>query len=93
MVVHVNLMRHLHISIAMVWVLSKLKKDSADIDMAGVNAVFMGKWPGPIHEGNGEMQIILDSKSSQEQQDAIKKHNVWENTLNQWLQLFTCIIL
>ena len=59
--------------------------------MAGVNAVFMGKWLGPIHEGNGEMQIILDSKSSQEQQDAIK--SIMENTLNQWLQLFTCIIL
>tara|TARA_B100000242_G_scaffold250211_1_gene191630 strand:+ start:1006 stop:1638 length:633 start_codon:yes stop_codon:yes gene_type:complete len=52
----------------------------ADIDMSGVNAVFMGKWPGPIHEGNGEMQIILDSKSSQEQQDAIKSIMYGEHT-------------
>lgn len=50
------------------------------IDMSGVNSVFMGKWPGAIHEGNGEMQIILDSKSSHEQREAIKSIMYGENT-------------
>ncbi len=51
-----------------------------DIDMAGVNSVFMGKWPGPIHDGNGEMQIILDTKSSTKQRDAMKSILYGENT-------------
>ena len=30
------------------------------VDLEGVKAVSMMKFPGPIHEGDGEMQIILD---------------------------------
>ena len=43
-----------------------------DIDLVGVKAVSMMKFPGPIHEGNGEMQIIVDSHSSADQQNAIQ---------------------
>ena len=42
-----------------------------DIDLKGVKAVSMMKFPGPIHEGKGQMQIILDSNSTLNQQNAI----------------------
>lgn len=29
------------------------------------------KWPGAIHEGNGEAQAFIDERASQEQQDAL----------------------
>ncbi len=32
----------------------------------------MMKFPGPIHEGSGEMQIILDAQSSKDQQNAMQ---------------------
>ena len=41
-------------------------------DLSGVKAVSMMKFPGPIHEGKGQMQIILDSKSNEEQKIAIQ---------------------
>ena len=43
-----------------------------DTDLAGVKAVSMMKFPGPIHDGDGEMQIILDSNSTLMQQNAIQ---------------------
>ena len=30
------------------------------------------KWPGPIHEGNGEKQIIIDERASAEQRTALE---------------------
>ena len=51
-----------------------------NIDLSGVRSVFMAKWPGPIHEGKGQMQIILDSKSTVEQQNAIKSIMYGEET-------------
>jgi len=44
----------------------------SDTDLAGVKAVSMMKFPGPIHDGNGELQIILDSNSTLSQQNAIQ---------------------
>ena len=43
-----------------------------EIDLSGVKAVSMMKFPGPIHEGSGEMQIILDAQSSKDQQNAMQ---------------------
>ena len=43
-----------------------------DIDLSGTKAVSMMKFPGPIHEGKGQFQIILDSNSSLDQQNSIK---------------------
>ena len=42
------------------------------VDLKGVKSVFMAKWPGPIHEGKGQMQIILDANSTEEQQNAVQ---------------------
>ena len=32
-----------------------------DVSLAGLNAAFTAKWPGPIHEGNGEIGIGLSN--------------------------------
>ena len=43
-----------------------------EISLDGLSAGMLAKWPGPIHEGSGEMQIILDARSSKDQQNAIQ---------------------
>ena len=42
---------------------------SLDVLTAGMTA----KWPGPIHESNGERQIIIDENASSEQRTALEK--------------------
>ncbi|WP_137700263.1 DUF1326 domain-containing protein [Marimonas lutisalis] len=43
-----------------------------DIDLSGLRAAGIYKWPGAIHEGNGEMQLIIDEKASPEQRAALE---------------------
>ncbi|MBY6066945.1 DUF1326 domain-containing protein [Leisingera aquaemixtae] len=38
----------------------------------GLLAAAIYKWPGPIHEGNGEMQIIIDERATAEQKSALE---------------------
>jgi hypothetical protein len=42
-----------------------------DVDLSGTRAAMIFKWPGPIHEGNGTMQIIIDESATPEQRDAL----------------------
>ncbi|WP_108257898.1 DUF1326 domain-containing protein [Mangrovicoccus ximenensis] len=42
-----------------------------DVDLGGTVAAMVVQWPGPIHDGNGTMQIIVDEGASPEQRDAI----------------------
>ena len=51
-----------------------------DTDMSGVRSVSMLKWPGPIHEGKGQMQIIIDKDLTTNQQKAIQSIMYGENT-------------
>ncbi len=37
----------------------------------GVRFASVFSWPGPIHEGNGTRQLILDERATQEQRDAL----------------------
>ncbi len=39
--------------------------------MKGVKFAAQYRWPGPLHEGNGTLQLILDERSSPAQRDAI----------------------
>ena len=41
------------------------------VDLAGVKWGGVVRWPGPIHEGNGEMVPFVDSEATEEQQNAI----------------------
>ncbi len=38
-----------------------------DVDLAGVRAVFGGKWPKAIHEGNGKGVLFIDESARPEQ--------------------------
>ena len=51
-----------------------------DVSLDGLKAGFTAKWPGPIHEGNGELQIIIDEQASSEQREALEKILSGEDT-------------
>ena len=51
-----------------------------DVDLGGTKAAFVVHWPGPIHEGGGTMQIIVDEGASPAQRDAIYKIMTGEDT-------------
>jgi hypothetical protein len=42
-----------------------------DVDLAGVIWGGIVRWPGALHEGNGEMQPFVNDTSSDEQRDAL----------------------
>jgi len=42
------------------------------VKLDGLRAAGVYKWPGPIHEGKGEMQIIIDPKATDEQRAALQ---------------------
>ena len=61
----------------------KIKKGFyGDISLDGLTAGMIAKWPGPIHEGNGERQIIIDDRSSQAQREALEKILTGQDTEN-----------
>ncbi len=51
-----------------------------DVDLSGVRAAQIYAWPGPVHEGNGRMQIIVDEGASEEQREATLKIMKGEET-------------
>jgi hypothetical protein len=51
-----------------------------DVDLAGTKSAMVVQWPGPIHEGNGTMQIIIDESASPEQRDALYQIMIGEET-------------
>ena len=42
-----------------------------DTDLSGIKFAQMLKWPGAIHEGNGEMQLVIEETASEDQRNAI----------------------
>ena len=42
-----------------------------DVDLSGVKYSWVVHWPGPIHEGNGTLQLVVDEAASEDQRDAI----------------------
>ena len=51
-----------------------------DIKLDGLRVSATYKWPGPVHEGNGEYQIFIDENATSEQRDAIEKIVTGEDT-------------
>ena len=43
-----------------------------DTKLDGLLAAGVYKWPGPIHEGNGHMQLIIDPKANVDQKAALE---------------------
>ena len=44
-----------------------------DVDLGGVRFAEIVSWPGPIYEGDGTVQLVVDESASAEQRDAIEK--------------------
>lgn len=42
-----------------------------DIALDGLRAVAIYKWPGPVHMGNGTMQLVIDERADGNQRDAL----------------------
>ena len=51
-----------------------------DIKLDGLRVSAIYKWPGAVHEGNGEYQIFIDENATSEQRDAIEKIVTGEDT-------------
>lgn len=43
-----------------------------DTKLDGLFAAAIFKWPGPIHEGNGERQLVIDERATPEQRAALE---------------------
>ena len=43
-----------------------------DVSLGGLYAGAIYRWPGPVHEGNGEMQLILDERADDAQRRALE---------------------
>ncbi len=46
----------------------------------GLSVGMLAKWPGPIHEGNGERLIIIDDQATAEQRNALENIISGEDT-------------
>ena len=44
-----------------------------EVSLEGLSAGMLAKWPGPIHEGNGERLFIIDDLATLEQRNALEK--------------------
>jgi hypothetical protein len=42
-----------------------------DVSLDGLRAGGLYRWPGPVHEGNGIMQLIVDERADAAQRDAL----------------------
>ena len=42
-----------------------------DVSLDGLRLAAMYRWPGPIHEGNGTMQLVVDERASEAQRKAL----------------------
>ena len=50
------------------------------VSLDGLSAGMLAKWPGPIHEGNGERLIIIDDQATAKQRNALEKIITGEDT-------------
>lgn len=44
-----------------------------DVKLDGLRFVWIGGWPGAVHEGNGELQLIIDDGADERQREAIRR--------------------
>ena len=51
-----------------------------EVSLDGLSAGMLAKWPGPIHQGNGERLIIIDNQATPEQRNALEKIVSGEDT-------------
>jgi hypothetical protein len=51
-----------------------------DVKLDGLRAAGVYKWPGPIHEGNGQMQLIVAESANDAQRSALQAILTGEDT-------------
>ena len=51
-----------------------------EVTLDGLRAAGMYRWPGPIHEGNGTMQLVVDERADESQRDALLRIMQGEET-------------
>ena len=56
------------------------KGHHGDVTLDGIRAAALYAWPGPIHEGNGSMQLIVDESANDAQRNAMVKIMSGEDT-------------
>lgn len=44
-----------------------------EVRLDGLRFAFTAAWPGAVHEGNGEFQLIIDERADAEQREAIRR--------------------
>ncbi len=52
-----------------------------EVDLKGVTAALIYAWPGPVFEGGGELQLIIDDRTSEDQRDAISQITLGKETV------------
>src|ERR1700740_300273 len=51
-----------------------------DVDLDGLNIAAIFKWPGPIHEGNGEAIAFVDERADDRQREALLRIMTGQDT-------------
>ena len=51
-----------------------------DVDISGVKFCCIVQWPGPVHEGHGKCQLIIDSDTTEMQRISIMRITSGEDT-------------
>jgi hypothetical protein len=51
-----------------------------DVELDGLCVVGLYQWPGPVHEGNGTMQLVIDERADVKQRGALVKIMTGEET-------------
>jgi len=51
-----------------------------DVPLDGLRAGITLKWPGPIHEGNGQMQLVIDDRADPTQRSALERIMTGQDT-------------
>ncbi len=52
-----------------------------DVVLDGLRAALIAQWPGPVHGGDGTMQVIVDERASAAQHDALTRIIRGEDTV------------
>jgi hypothetical protein len=56
------------------------KGHHGDVQLDGLRAALIAAWPGPIHEGKGTIQAIVDERADPRQREALRKIILGEDT-------------
>jgi len=51
-----------------------------DVALDGLKAVGLYSWPGPVHEGKGTMQLIIDERATAAQRNALERIMTGQDT-------------